>query len=165
MFRNVIAASAIALSLAACATPYQSMGYSGGFDSTWLSPNTLAVRVNGNGYTTADRVRDYTMLQAAERALESGYSHFVISDRRDTSSRENVWVDTPTTTTTQGSVYGNTYYGTSTTTGGGYNMPVFRPSEDTVFVMFEGVPDGYRPGQYFVAQDVYDELAPQYIDD
>ena len=161
-FMAVVAAASL-LGLTACATPYGEMGFAGGYQSTWLAPDVLSVSVRGNGYTSQQRVQDYTLLQAAERAMESGYTHFVVGDRQDASSRDSTWVSTPTTTTTTGTLYGNSYVGTSTTTGGGYNMQVFRPGQDVVFRMFDEEPAGYRPGQFFVVRDVYDALAPEYI--
>jgi hypothetical protein len=165
LIRNV-AAVALATVLVACATPYAETGYMGGYDANWVAPNVLAVSVRGNGYTNQSRVRDYAMLQASERAIEAGYRYFVIGDLRDASSRDSYYTPPSATTTTTGSFYGNSYYGTSrTNVSGGYSTPVFRPGQDTRFVMFEDVPEGYRAGQYFDAEAVIAELGPRYISD
>lgn len=164
LHRSLIAAAA--LGLASCATPYAPMGYAGGFESNWLSPNTLSVTVMGNGFTNARRVREMALVQSAERARESGYCYFVFGGSVNQSSVTQTYMPGSTTTTTTGTVTGNSFYGTSTTSGGGYYMPVFRPGETLTVRMFSSPPPGFRPGQYYdVAQIINGEIGARYLSD
>jgi len=64
--------------LAACATPYQSKGYTGGFSETQLDVNVFRVNFNGNAYTSGERAVDFTLLRSAELAREHGYHYFIV---------------------------------------------------------------------------------------
>jgi hypothetical protein len=59
-----------------CATPYQSSGLTGGYKETKLAPDIARITVEGNGYTSRDRVQDFALLRASEMALQSGYPYF-----------------------------------------------------------------------------------------
>lgn len=163
MLRSTLLVSGL-LALVACATPYAPMGYAGGFESNWLSPNVLSVTVMGNGFTNGARVREMALVQSAERARESGYCYFVFGSSLDRSSVTQTYMPGTTTTTTTGTVTGNNFYGTSRSTGGGYYMPVFRPGERLTVVMFASPPPGYRPGQYYdVEQIITGEIGSRYL--
>lgn len=152
--------------LAGCATPYQPMGYAGGYQSNWVSPNTLSVTVMGNGFTDSNRVREMALVQSAERARESGFCYFIFGGAVDQSSVTQTYMPGSTTTTTTGTVVGNSFYGTSTSYGGGYYMPVFRPGETLMVHMFTTPPPGYRPGQFFSVQEIISgEIGARYLSD
>jgi len=81
-------AGAVALLLAACATPtpYQPLGArgtgaSGGYASEQVAANRFRVLFAGNSLTSRERVETYLLFRAAELTLEQGYSHFSIVDR------------------------------------------------------------------------------------
>lgn len=93
MLRNIIAAAAIAIGLAACATatPYQpnvrGNQTSGGFSEVRIAPDRYRVTFTGNSLTSRERVETYLLFRSAELALESGYRTFQTVDRetnRDT---------------------------------------------------------------------------------
>src|SRR5712692_7205947 len=109
-----------ALSLLACATPYQPRGGMGGFSETQLDENVFQVRFNGNAYTSGERASDFTLLRSAEVARLHGYSYFVIVQSKGGYSYSAYTTPTQTQTTASATTYGNTTYGsaTSTTTGG-----------------------------------------------
>lgn len=67
-----------ALALAGCATSYQPMGFSGGFEEVKLSQDTYRIRVSGNGYTSTGRAENIALLRAAELTLQDGFERFVI---------------------------------------------------------------------------------------
>lgn len=104
------------LVLAACATSYQPMGFTGGYEETQYAPDVWQVDFRGNGYTSRQRVQDFAMLRAADLTLQSGAKYFVIISAAGYSSIGSY--TTPTTSTTTGNVnfYGNSAYGSSTTT-------------------------------------------------
>lgn len=54
------------LALSACATPYQQVGFKGGFSETRLSENVFKVNFRGNGYTNKERVSDFTLLRKVQ---------------------------------------------------------------------------------------------------
>lgn len=155
---------ALAMSgLLGCATGYHPTGFMGGFESNWLSPNVQSVTVLGNGFTNQRRVREMALLQAAERARETGYCYFVFLNSADRSSV--AYIPQGTTTQTTGTVSGNSFNATSTTSGGGYT-PIFRPGVALTVAMFASPPPGYRAGQFYdVAQIINGELGTRYLDE
>jgi hypothetical protein len=62
--------------LAACSTPYQSSGLTGGFDEKELEPGIWRLSFGGNGYTTAETVQTYWLYRASQLAIEKGYDGF-----------------------------------------------------------------------------------------
>ena len=66
--------------ITACSTPYQNSGFLGGYDEIQLADNIFQVTFKGNGYTSAQRAIDFTLLRSAEIAMENGYKYFVIND-------------------------------------------------------------------------------------
>jgi len=75
----------IALLLATgCATGYHESNLSGGFSETQLQDDTFRVYFHGNAFTTPEEMSDYTMLRAAEVALEHGFKFFVVADHAQT---------------------------------------------------------------------------------
>lgn len=73
-------AFAAALSALAGCTAYQPMGATGGFKETQLSDTTFQVRVQGNGYTSRERVSQYLLRRCAELTLEHGKRYFTMRD-------------------------------------------------------------------------------------
>lgn len=62
-----IATTAITLVvLSACATPYQAMGTSGGYEERKLADDRYLVRFLGNGFTDKEVVRQYWERRAGE---------------------------------------------------------------------------------------------------
>lgn len=59
-----------------CATPYQKMGYRGGYDDFRISADTVEVTFRGNGHTSRETVSRYLLRRASEVTLQSGYTHF-----------------------------------------------------------------------------------------
>jgi hypothetical protein len=104
--RRLAAWFLIALSIAGCATPYQSDGFSGGFRETQLAPDVYRVSFHGNAYTSNDRVQDFALLRAADLTLHSGGRYFAVVASADQSSMHTHV--TPGSATTTVSPYGNT---------------------------------------------------------
>jgi len=67
-------------------TPYQPMGFKGGYENTQLDKNVFEVTFSGNGLTSRQRVRDFAMLRSAELTIQNGYKYFI-------SINENTEVD------------------------------------------------------------------------
>jgi hypothetical protein len=110
--------------LTSCATSYAPESFSGGFSDTQLSENVYRVSFQGNGFTHPDRTSDFALVRSAELTLRGGYRYFTIGDSADRT--QSMIVRTPTTTTANAYVSGNTLYGTATTTGGAL-IPVIKP--------------------------------------
>lgn len=68
---------AVLLAASGCATKYQRMGITGGYDDFQITDNTFEVTFRGNGYTRAETVRRYILRRASELTLQSGYTHFL----------------------------------------------------------------------------------------
>lgn len=74
------------LTLASCATSYQKMGLSGGYEEQQLANDIYKVEFSGNGYTGSSTVEKYLMRRCAELTVEKGFSHFLIVSGKDTTS-------------------------------------------------------------------------------
>jgi hypothetical protein len=74
---------ALAATLAACATAYQSDGITGGYSERERSPGVWRLVYAGNGYTTRETVQTFWLYRAAEFTLQKGYDGFeVVSANR-----------------------------------------------------------------------------------
>ena len=75
------------MGLSGCATPYGSSAgnYLGGFSEAQLGENMFQVSFEGNAYTKADTVANYTLLRSAELTLQYGFTHFIVVDKADLS--------------------------------------------------------------------------------
>lgn len=136
----------LALTLTACATPYQPEGFSGGYSETQLDTDKFKVNFRGNAIIQSDVVNDYALLRASELALNNGFNYFEIL-----SSKDSVKVDyittpvsahTTSTYNTHGTLnsYGNygTYSGYTTgnsyTTFSGGNTTAFRKPHSNMLI-------------------------------
>lgn len=72
-FASALAAGVL---LAACATPYQQNGYTGGYTDEKIDETHFRVKFSGNGHTSSDRVWAFWMYRCAELTKEKGYTHF-----------------------------------------------------------------------------------------
>ena len=81
--------------LQGCSTPYQSLGFGGGYTDMRLNENTFKVSFRGNGYTSTDKVQNLLLRRCAELTLQSGYKYFVMLAA--TSSDDQSEYTTPTT--------------------------------------------------------------------
>jgi hypothetical protein len=119
-----------------CATPYQSSGLTGGYKETKLAPDIARITVEGNGYTSRDRVQDFALLRASEMALQSGYPYFTVLNERNDSTTGSF--TTAGSSYTSGSVYGvgnSAYYSGTTTYAPGQTM-TFQFPETGLLVKF-----------------------------
>lgn len=82
-------AGAMALALAACATPsstpYQPLSTSGpvtgGYSEARLAPDRYTVTFAGNRFTSREQVEALLLYRAAELTVQQGYDWFIIEDR------------------------------------------------------------------------------------
>lgn len=103
------------LLLVACATPYQPMGFDGGYSDMALSRDTYKVSFRGNGLTLQDHVQTFLLRRCAELTIQQGYKYFIILDSN--TNADQSFVTTPTTVrsntsstyTEFGNVYGQRY--------------------------------------------------------
>jgi hypothetical protein len=78
---RLLVLAAVAVALAACATPYVQEGLVGGFDAKNLGQDVYRVRFAGNGYTSRETAQTYWLYRSAELALENGFTGFeILSD-------------------------------------------------------------------------------------
>ena len=64
--------------LGGCATPYQSVGATGGYIDRKIDDQTYYVQFSGNGYTSRDKVHKYFMYRCAELTKQAGFKYFAI---------------------------------------------------------------------------------------
>lgn len=96
--KSAVVVAAVALSLAACATPtpYQPAGTNGvrgGYAEQRLENNRYRVTFAGNSVTSRDQVEMSLLLRAAELTVESGYDWFQTSNRA--TDRDTRYMTTP----------------------------------------------------------------------
>jgi hypothetical protein len=113
--RNALVA-ALVCSLAACATPYQESGLSGGVRAATLGGDSYRIEAHLNAYSSQSTVQDYLLLRAAETAQQQGAVGFIILGAQDTSQSGTVVLPGQSTTNAYAYGAGNYAYGQSTTT-------------------------------------------------
>lgn len=146
-----IASIVLSILLVGCATPYQPVGMTGGYEATQLDENVFSVSFRGNGYSSRERATNFTMLRSAETALEHGYQYFVIIDSERTTSQSTY--TTPATTYGSATAYGNTAYGRSTTYGGQtYNIS--KPRSAQTILCFKEKPEGFAYNAAFMKKSL-----------
>lgn len=137
--RNWLVACAASLALVGCATGYGDMGFTGGVRADQLSETTFRITAMGNGYTSTDRMADFALRKAAEQTLASGYEWFGVLSSEDRSSTGYSVNRSPTYTTAQVSTFGNTAYGTATTSGGGTSVSSYvKPGTSMIIELGRG---------------------------
>ncbi len=99
---------ALCLLLTSClATPYQKLGFSGGFTETQLAPDIFRVRFQGNAFTSGDRAQEFTLLRVSELCFDNGFAHFTIGDESNQVVRQTIQT-APATSRTRSSSYSST---------------------------------------------------------
>ena len=133
----VFAVLSSACLLVGCATGYHSDGFGGGFTDLRLSTNIWQITCRGNAYASAQRIQDFTLLRAAELALDHNYNCFELLDAARFTERDTMQLTSPSaTTTTKGNLdlrntydrnYSGSWNSTSTTTySPGSSIPISR---------------------------------------
>ena len=151
----------LTLTVAACATSYKPVTMSGGYSDVRLDANVFRVSFQGNGFTSASRVEEMTLLRSADVAMRNGFTHFIIVDARAGADYATVAVPAQAYTTGTANVIGSTVYTNATTTyTGGGTYVIARPSSSNTIVCFEGKPQA--AGMVYDAKLVFDSLAGKY---
>lgn len=147
--------------LIGCATPYQKLGDTGGYQHLKLGEDVYRVTFRGNGFTKYKRAYDFALLRAAEIGKKLGYSHFTVEGEEDSS--KTTIVDMGSTSHTSGSVYGYgnsaSYYGTTTTQSN--KMPVKKPSVVLFVQYYEREPEG-RHLEIHIVENVINSMEAKY---
>jgi hypothetical protein len=139
-----------------CATPYQPIGFAGGYSETQLAPDMFRIAFAGNGYTSGERAQDFALLRAADLCIEHSFKHFAIVN--ESNSNEVSSFTTPGHADTTGSayIYGNqaTYSGYTT-----YTPPqtyfISRPHAGLLVRCFTEKPEGvYAFDAEFLQQSI-----------
>ncbi len=137
--------------LTACATPYQKLGFSGGFSETQLDVNVFRVSYKGDTVITHETVADYALLRSAELTLTNGYNYFIIVES-DKYTNQGSYT-TPTYTTGTATAYGDTIYG-SATTYGGQTFYFSEPTSSNTIVCFEEKPEGFSYNAKYIEKSI-----------
>lgn len=152
--KTVLATAVAAVLLTACATAYQSGGFSGGFSEMQMAQDTYRIQFKGNAFTGANETSEMAMLRAAELTLQSGYTHFIVMGAGDTNERSYYVQPGQTNTSLRPNIYGG--YDASSTNVGGYVAPIDKPRSE-IFIRMVGADQNGLD-----AQQVYDQLAAKY---
>jgi len=143
-----------------CATPYSSTGFAGGYSETQLAPDAFRITFSGNGFTSPERTQDFALLRAADLTLSHGFHYFAIVAGGSGGSTSSITLPGSSYTTASATGYGNSVYGTATTT---YipptNIPIFKPSSGLLIRCFTERPPG---GYVFDARFLSNSLKGKY---
>jgi hypothetical protein len=150
------------LALAGCATAYKPDGLTGGFSEAQLDTNVFRVYFRGNGYTRPERAEEFALLRSAELTLKNGFTHFVIIDSQLREKRGAYTTPTQSNTVVKATTYGNSVYGTASTTayGGETSIISSNPRIINTIMCFKGKPD--IQGLIYDAQLLCDSLGNKY---
>jgi hypothetical protein len=157
---SFIAVALVGPLVAACATGYQSTGFTGGFKDTQLAPDVFRVSFSGNAFTSSDRVQDFALLRAAELTLANNAQYFAVISSAN-QSRTDTHV-TPGSSHTSGTVsaYGNTGYYSGTTTYSAPQVQTYhKPGVGMMIRTFQTKPEG---GVVFDASFIIDSIRTKY---
>lgn len=152
----ILALPAIAL-LSSCATPYQSVGSTGGFQSQRISTNQFVVDFAGNGFTSKKKTNDFALLRAAEITKEYQFNYFTIEGDRDLSSTETHYSGSTSHTTGYLNSYGGygSYSGYTTTTP--QVTHIYKPGSQLRIKCYVKKPTGHV-GRIYTADQVIAEM-------
>lgn len=145
----------LALSLAGCATGFQSNGFTGGFSDFQMAQDVYRISFRGNAFTSSDATTEMAMLRAAQLTLEAGYSHFAVMNEGE--SYSTTYIAQPGSSTTMIQPNGAGGYNAWTHSNPGALVPVNKPRSEIVVRMFH---DGSSGGMD--ARQVFARLAPRY---
>lgn len=119
------------------------MGLSGGVSAERVSDDTYRIKARGNEFTPKSKIEDFVLLKAAELTLQSGGTHFALSNNRDTSTA--TVVNQPVTVT---------QYGSHSVVSQPPPVTFYQPGQDT-FVKIVTIPrDQQTPSGYYSAEEV-----------
>ena len=76
---------ALLICLGGCASSYQAMNTTGGYQENKIADHRWQVAYEGRPSSDPVQIRDYAVLRSAELCMEQGYSRFDISSVEDTS--------------------------------------------------------------------------------
>ena len=145
------------------ATPYQSVGFTGGYSETQLDENVFKVNFRGNGYTSSERATDLCLLRCAELCKIAGYNYFIIVDSQEYIKQSQYTTPTQTTTTGRANVIGGSVYGSSTsTTTGGHTYNISKPRSTNTIICFNDKPDGFSYNSEFVYRSITNKYQTEY---
>ena len=74
--------------LQGCASSYQQMGFTGGFEEREIRAGVWGIAYAGNGFTSYETVQAYWLYRAAEFTLQKGYDGFEIISVMNLSSAD-----------------------------------------------------------------------------
>lgn len=139
-FRLLLTSTLFAL--AACTTPYQEMGLTGGVSAQQIDERIVRVSARGNAFTSHTLIQEYALLKAAEVTMQNSCRYFAIVQGQDASRTGTIVTPGSATTHTSGSVhaYGNYASGTATSRTT-YSPPTYtnfvKPGQDVYIRMFK----------------------------
>ena len=140
--------------LSGCATKYQDMGFTGGVAAEPVMTDVYRIVARGNGYTSADKVQDFTLLKAAETTIAAGGNYFIILNEADRTAVKSG----QTPSTAQTNIIGHTAF-TTVTPGATYN--IVKPGESTLIRVLRLKPNEAPPSGAFPAQDLVNTIGPR----
>ena len=159
--KSYLLAAAAAVLLSACGTPYAPLSGNFGYTHTRLAPDVFEVTFRGNAAMKPEEAKDLALLRSAELTLVSGNRYFVIVQGQSAVRTNAMTLPGAASTTTTGTVTGNTLRTRSATTYQAGETLVFElPRTTNTIVVSKDRPA--VPGMVYDAQFLWDELTTKY---
>lgn len=152
---------ALAAMLAACATPYQPLGMSGGYSETKLTSTKYLVSFSGNEHTSRETVQAYLLNRCAELTLDNGFAYFRIVEGGVEGNARTFQTSSEYRSTTVHR--GTRTLGTSTTYGTYTPGDTIRVTSysGTVTIVMMNAPDKPDDPRLYDARELSQNLAPR----
>jgi len=87
MNRGLLISMTVIIVAGCSATPYQPMGFTGGYKDSHIRDNLYYVEISTNAYTSQGTAAQYMHRRAQEVCVENGYKDYKIEGQRDTSTQ------------------------------------------------------------------------------
>ena len=147
---SITAFSLMVGGLSACGTPYQKVGFTGGYSDQKISNDTVIITVAGNAFTSEDTIETMGMRRAAEVTLQNGFDYFIIESGRNRTQNSTAQLSSPTANT-RCNGFSNSI-NCKTTFSGANEISVTKHRTKIRIRMFKGIPPK-RTG-YYLANEV-----------
>jgi len=145
------------LVMMSCATPYQQIGFGGGYYHQKLSDNRYVIGFRGNGFSSMSNAQKYTYRRTAEIGVQLGYRYFTIDAIADKSTSGTVNMGSTTTTTGQAYRMGSNVQFNATSTTQNNDIDYTKPRFEIQVTYFSRIPSYGRHMQIYSIEKTLNE--------
>lgn len=134
---------------AACTTPYQKKGLTGGFTESQLDDDVFEVAFKGNGFTSSEKVKKYFFRRCAEIAIENGKTHFIVFNLSNVDVPHHYQYTTQSTQFATANDYRGNFYTVQYSTPQTHTTTSIKSQSSGIIKLSNGCPENQlQPGAY-----------------